>query len=127
MKRFWDIVIMIVKWFIRRKGLYRLAGIASVAYIFVELNSADIPTEAEPNYTEIGEKYGETLKAISGWLVDKFGSGINWLGVAIALFILLICLLIEFNVIKPQKVINAKNVFSGWFQINNQTNYYDKE
>lgn len=118
---------MVVKWLIRRKRLYRIAGFASVTYIFIELNNADIPTEAEPNYAEIGEKYGETVKAISGWLVDKFGSGINWLGIAVALMILLICLLIEFNVLKPQKVINAKNIFSGWFQINNQTNYYDKE
>lgn len=127
MKRFWDIIEMVVKWFFRRKRLYRVAGFASVTYIFIELDNADIPTEAEPNYAEIGEKYGETVKAISGWLVDKFGSGINWLGIVIALLIFLICVLIEFNVIKPQKVIKAKNIFSGWFQINNQTNYYDKE
>ncbi|KEZ93550.1 hypothetical protein [Nonlabens ulvanivorans] len=127
MKRFLDIIVIVVKWLIRRKRLYRIAGFASVTYMFIELNNADIPTEAEPNYAEIGEKYGETVKAISGWLVNKFGSGINWLGIAVALIILLICLLIEFNVLKPQKVINAKNIFSGWFTINIQTNHYDKE
>ncbi len=127
MKIFWDIIVLVVKWLIRRKRLYRITGIASVTYLYFELNTAKIPLEAEPNYTEIGDKYGEFIKPAYGWLVDRFGGGVNWVGVAIAVVLLLVCILIEFNILKPQKIINAKNVFSGWFQINKQTNYYDKE
>ena len=127
MNKFWDIIVLVVKWLIRRKRLYRLAGIASVSYLFFELNTAKIPIEAEPNYAEIGYKYGEFIKSAYGWLIDRFGGGVNLLGVAIATVLLLVCILIEFNILKPQKIINAKNIFSGWFTINKQTNYYDKE
>ncbi|WP_055446396.1 hypothetical protein [Lacinutrix mariniflava] len=126
-KEMWDLFVLAIKWLFRAKILYKVTGFACITYIIVELNNVDIPTAAEPNYTKIGEKYGEPTKVLSGWLVDKFGGGINYIGIAIAFIILISCLLIEFGILKPQKIINAKNIFSGWFTINIQTNHYDKE
>ena len=127
MKNIWDLLVLAVKWFFRRKRLYRITGVASVYYLYLELNAAKIPIEAEPNYAEIGDKYGEFIKSVYGWIIDRFGGGVNWLGVAIALVLLILCILIEFNVIKPQKIVNAKNVFSGWFQKNTINYYNDNE
>lgn len=126
MKKIWQVIVLIFNWFIRRKPLYRLTGVTAFGFIFLELGAAIIPIEANPDYQAIQEKYGELAKTIFGWIVDKFASGTNYLNLSIACAILVICLLIEYKILKPNAEIRAKNVFSGWFQINKQTNYYDK-
>lgn len=127
MKKVWGYIVAFVKWWFRRKRLYRIAGAAAVVFLFWELGAANIPPDYLPDPEVIGQKYGELAKTVSGYLIDKYASGTNYLNVSIAGGLLLICLLIEFNILKPQKIVNATNVFSGWFQIINQTNHYDKD
>lgn len=127
MEKIKQVLILIFNWFIRRKAVYRIAGIGAFGYMLLELAAVTLPISANPDYEEIKLKYGELPKIIIGYLVDKFASGTNYWNLSIAIAIFALCVLIEYKILKPTKSVNATNIFSGWFQINNQTNNYDKE
>ena len=112
--------------FIRKRALYRLTGIAAIGFIFYELGAPNLPLSSEPNYNKIAQEYGEFVKTATGFFVDKIASGTNYTNLTIAIILLSVCLLIEFKILKPNKGVNATNVFSGWFQ-KNTINYYNDD
>lgn len=127
MRKLWQIILMAYNFFVRKRSLYRLAGIAAIGYIFYELGAPNIPLDSKPNYDKIAQEYGEFVKTGTGFLVDKIASGTDYTNLSIGIIILSVCLLIEFKVLKPKKSINATNIFSGWFQKNTINNYKDNE
>lgn len=127
MKKILQVITLAYNFFVRSRALYRLTGIAAVGFIFFELAAVKLPLNSEPNYEKIANEYGEFAKTVTGFFVDKMASGTDHLNLSIAVGILLICLLVEFKVLKPNKTVNATNVFSGWFQKNTINNYRDNE
>lgn len=127
MRKLWQIILMAYNFFVRKRSLYRLTGIAAIGYIFYELGAPNIPLDSKPNYNKIAQEYGEFVKTGTGFLVDKIASGTDYTNLSIGIIILSVCLLIEFKVLKPNKSIKATNIFSGWFQKNTINNYKDNE
>lgn len=126
-KKVKHILILAYNFFIRKRALYRLTGIAAIGFIFYELGAPNLPISSEPDYNKIAQEYGEFAKTATGFFVDKIASGTNYTNLTIAIVLLSVCLLIEFKVLKPNKTLNAKNVFSGWFQKNTINYYNDNE
>jgi hypothetical protein len=126
-KKIGHILILGYNFFIRKRALYRLTGIAAIGFIFYELGAPNLPLNSKPDYNKIAQEYGEFAKTATGFFVDKIASGTDYTNLSIAVALLSVCLLIEFKILKTKKAVNATNVFSGWFQKNTINYYNDNE
>lgn len=117
------------QYLMKKRWLHYLLGITASSILFLEINKPKIPNGASPDYVKIGNENGEFIKVLTGYVVDIFGGGPNNIAIFVLTIIILFCLYAEIRINTP--IINGKrsikNIFSGWFQVNTQTNYYDKD
>ena len=117
--------ILLLRFIFRTRLLHYVLGTGAFGLLSLEITKPKIPKEALPNYIEVAKENGEFVKIALGYAVDYFGSGPNYLVIAVLLIIILFCIYAE--IVIHKEPIKAKNIFSGWFTINNQVNHYDKE
>ena len=122
------VILQILGFLFKKKWLYYWVGISAFSLLYVESKMPEIQKEALPDYIKIAKENGEFTKVLTGYAVSIFGSGPNYYIVFILTIILLYCIYAEIVINKPIKTgkKSIKNIFSGWFSTNNQTNYYDK-
>jgi len=105
-------------WLLRKRLLYLIVGSGSFTFLIFELSVPNIPKEAVPDYLKIEETYGSVVKTVSGYIVDRYASGTNYINVAIVLAIIFYCLYLE----KARFESKGKTFnFFGLFQNINQT------
>jgi hypothetical protein len=115
---------LLFQFLMRKKYLYKTVGYSAFFYLVYELGTPMLDKEVLPNYSFIKQRYGQFPAMILNYFIKKNASGADLSTVLILFLIVVICLLIELkiNAVKG----GNNNIFSGWFQINNQTNNYGK-
>ena len=122
-------VDLFFQYLMKKKWLHYVLGISASTILYLEINKPTISSEASPDYAKIGNEQGEFIKVLTGYIVDIFGGGPNYIAMFVLTSIILFCLYAEIQINIPVKngKKSIKNIFSGWFQTNNQTNYYGKD
>jgi len=117
------------QYLLKKRWLHYIIGISASSVLFLEINKPKIPNEANPDYTKITNEQGEIMKVLTGYVVDVFGGGPNYIAISVLTVLILFSIYAEIQVNMPTKSSDKsiKNIFSGWFQVNNQTNNYDKK
>lgn len=122
-------VDLFFQYLMKKRWLHYVIGISASTVLYFEINKPKISTGASPDYAKIGSEKGEFFKVITGYVVDVFGGGPNYFAIVVLTIIILFCIYAEIRINIP--IVNGKrsikNIFSGWFQVNTQTNYYDKD
>lgn len=121
MRNYADMLFQII---MRKKYLYKMIGYPAFLYLVYELGTPMLDKEVLPDYSKVKQNYGQFPAILLNYVIKKNASGADLSTVIILFLIVLICLLIELkiNAVKG----GNNNIFSGWFQINNQTNNYGK-
>lgn len=119
---------LLFQYVMKKKWLYYFVGLGAFSLLYIESRTPEIPKEALPDYIKIAKENGEFFKILTGYAVAVFGSGPNYFIISILTIIILYCIYAEIKINMPAKNNGKtiKNIFSGWFQVNTQTNYYDK-
>ncbi|MGJ8762294.1 MAG: hypothetical protein ACSHXA_17265 [Polaribacter sp.] len=105
-------------WLLRKRWLYLIVGSGAFTFLLFEMSVPNIPLAAKPDYIKIEESYGSIAKTISGYIVDRFASGTNYINVGIVLLIIFYCLYLE----KQRFESKGKSFnYFGLFQNINQT------
>ncbi|MCO6148947.1 hypothetical protein [Flavobacterium sp. NRK1] len=122
-------VDLFFQYLMKKRWLHYVIGLSASSILYLELNKPKIPDEASPDYSKIANEQGETMKLLTGYVVDVFGGGPNYIAILVLTTLILFCIYAEIKINMPEKPKgkSIKNIFSGWFQVNNQTNYYDKD
>jgi hypothetical protein len=115
------------QYLMKKRWLHYLIGISASSLLYLELNKPKIPSGASPDYTKIGNEQGEIIKVLTGYIVDMFGGGPNYIAIYVLTLIILFCIYAEIRINMPAEIggKTINNRFSGWFQSNNQTNTYN--
>lgn len=120
---------LLFQYVMKKKWLYYFVGLGAFSLLYIEARTPEIPKEALPDYIKIAKENGEFFKILTGYSVAVFGSGPNYYIITILTIIILYCIYAEIRINMPSTSGGKTilNKFSGWFQINNQTNHYGKD
>lgn len=117
------------QYLLKKKWLHYAIGITASSVLYLELNKPKIPDGATPDYKKITQEQGEFMKVITGYVIDVFGGGPNYIAIVILTILIIFSIYAEIRINVPAKNADKsiKNIFSGWFQVNNQTNNYNEK
>ena len=106
-----------IKYFTKKKFLYKWAGRFVLLSILTELGSFALPEELRPDYLMIKEVYGWFSSAVLSFFVGKYAGGYDWGSIGVKMLIFLSCLFVEIKINASQGGgKSVVNYFFGLFQ-----------
>jgi len=114
LKKFIDFAI---KYLMKKKFLYKTIGLLAFTSLLTELATPSLPESLIPDYNEVIDNYGYIPSLALGLFIGKYAGGYDIVAIGIKLFIVVICLYLEFrnNSLQGNQK-SIKNYFFGLFQ-----------